>query len=110
MKGQERDMQLTPGARFRSAVCDTEVVIVRPPADAAAILACGGMPMLPRGEQLDGPVSIRDGHDAGTVLGKRYGLSDDPVELLVTKSGKGSLSLSGRLLQTKDPKLLPSSD
>lgn len=103
-------MQLTPGARFRSAVCETEVVIVRPPTDAAAILACGGMPMLPRGEQPAEAVLIQDGHDAGTVLGKRYGLDDDPVEVLVTKSGKGSLSLSGSLLHTKAAKPLPSSD
>lgn len=103
-------MQLTPGARFRSAVCDTEIVIVRPPGDGAAILSCGGVPMLPRGEQPGGLEAIQDGHAAGTILGKRYGLSDDPVEVLVTKSGKGSLSLSGRMLQTMDPKPLPSSD
>jgi hypothetical protein len=103
-------MQLTPGGRFRSAVCDTEVVIVRPPGDAAAVLACGGVPMLPHGTHPDGPVSIQETRDGGTVLGKRYGLDDDPVEVLVTKSGKGGLSLSGRSLGIKDPKPLPSSD
>jgi len=103
-------MQLTPGARLRSAVCDTEIVIVRPPGDGAAVLSCGGVPMLARGEQPGGLVAIQEGHDESTMLGKRYGLSDDPLEVLVTKSGKGSLSLSGRLLQTKEPKPLPSSD
>jgi hypothetical protein len=107
---QESDVQLTPGGRFRSAVCDTEVVVVRPPAAAGAFLSCGGVPMVPRGEQPDGPASIRDGHDGGTKLGKRYGLADDPVEVLVTKAGQGALSLSGRLLEAKDPKPLPSSD
>ena len=66
--------------------------------------------MVPRGEQPDGPASIQEGHDGGTTLGKRYGLADDPIEVLVTKAGQGALSMSGRLLETKDPKPLPSSE
>jgi hypothetical protein len=103
-------MQLTPGGRYRSAVCDTEIVVVRPPSDAGAVLACGGVRMIPRGAEASGPVSIPDGHHAGALLGKRYGLSDDAFEVLVTRAGQGSLSLSGRLLEIKEPKPLPSSD
>jgi hypothetical protein len=66
--------------------------------------------MVPRGEQPAGPAPIREGHASGTLLGKRYGLTDDPIEVLVTKAGQGALSVSGRLLETKDPKPLPSSD
>jgi hypothetical protein len=107
---QEGDMQLTPGARFRSAVCDTEIVIVRPPRDATAVLACGGESMLPYDSVPAGKRPMAAGQDGGAVLGKRYGLADDPVEVLVTKPGVGGLSLAGRPLAVKDRKPLPSSD
>lgn len=103
-------MELTPGMRLRSAVCDTEVVVVRPPSDSGAGLACGGVPMLRHGSQPNESTAIAAGQDGGTVLGKRYGLDDDPIEVLVTKAGQGSLSMSGRALVTKDAKPLPSSD
>jgi hypothetical protein len=96
--------------RLRSAVCDTEVVVVRPPSDRSVELACGGVLMLPHGSQPDESASVAAGQDGGTVLGKRYGLDDDPIEVLVTKAGRGSLSLAGRTLVTKEAKPLPSSD
>ena len=51
-------MELKAGSRWRSAVCDTEVVVVRAPSGAAS-LECGGQPMVPHdaekpaGAQLD---------------------------------------------------------
>ncbi len=109
-------MQWTPGTRLKSVVCDTEIVIVRGPAEATAVVLCGGRPMVAHGDEVDRNQPILDGHDGGTVLGKRYGIDGDPVEVLVTKAGAGALSLSGAaglggvLMTTKDAKPLPSSD
>ena len=108
-------MQWTPGTRLKSVVCDTEIVIVRPPADASAVVSCGGRPMVAHNEDVDRNQPILDGHDGGTILGKRYGVEGDPIEVLVTKAGVGALSLAsegqpGVLMSTKDAKPLPSSD
>jgi hypothetical protein len=103
-------VQLTPGSRLKSVVCDTEIVIVRPPVSATAVVACGGRPMVAHNEDVPRTEPIEAGHDGGTVLGKRYGRDDDPVEVLVTRAGAGALSIDGVLLSTKDAKPLPSSD
>lgn len=103
-------MQLTPGSRLKSVVSETEIVVVRPPSSESAVIACGGRPMVAHGEDVDRTQPIADGDAGGTLLGKRYGLDDDPIEVLVTKAGAGSLSLDGVLLSTKDAKPLPSSD
>jgi hypothetical protein len=103
-------VQWTPGTRLKSVVCETEIVIVRPPAAATAVIACGGRPMVAHGDDVARNQSILDGHGGGSILGKRYGREGDPVEVLVTKAGTGSLSLDGELMSTKDPKPLPSSD
>ena len=50
------------------------------------------------------------GLDGGTQIGKRYVDAADTVEILVTKSGAGSLSLGGTPLDIKSAKPLPSSD
>ena len=39
-------MELKPGSRWKSPVCDTEVVIVRP-SKTPVNLECGGQPMVP---------------------------------------------------------------
>lgn len=109
-------MQWTPGTRLKSVVCDTEIVIVRGPAEATAVVLCGGRPMVAHSDEVERNQSILDGHDGGTVLGKRYGVDGDPIEVLVTKPGAGALGLSGAsspdgvLMSTKDAKPLPSSD
>ena len=38
-------MDLKPGSRWKSAVCDGEFVVVRPP-KSAVILECGGHPVI----------------------------------------------------------------
>ena len=103
---------IKPGARFRSAVCTTEVVIVA--ASGEPDLRCGGSPMVPIT-----PGSARAGDDAlpnvafaeGTKLGKRY-VADGAIrlEVLCTKAGDGSLSLGDHILAVKASKKLPSSD
>lgn len=97
-------MKLTPGLRLKSAVCDTEVVIVRPPKEPVT-LECGGAPM---GGEAGGAVS--PDHAGGSVLGKRYEYAPAGLEVLCVKPGAGSLSVNGEALTLKGAKQLPSSD
>ncbi len=99
--------ELVPGARFQSTVCTTEVIVVRGPGEVD--LCCGGAPMAPVGSAA---VSGEPAADAaeGSLLGKRYTDSADSIELLVTKSGDGSLAVGGELLAVAQPKTLPASD
>lgn len=102
-------MDLKPGSRWRSAVCDAEVVVVRPP-KTASVLECGGHPMLP----FAAPPQIREpidpAHAGGVLLGKRYADEELGIEVLCSKPGAGSLSANGKPLPAKDSKKLPSSD
>jgi hypothetical protein len=96
------------GSRWRSATCDTEVVIVKaPPGDVE--LACGGAAMVPVGTEVDARTPAA-GLDEGTLIGKRYVDEDDTIEVLATKGGKGSLTVDGKRLVEKSAKPLPSSD
>ncbi|MAG51577.1 MAG: hypothetical protein QF796_06060 [Acidimicrobiales bacterium] len=100
--------ELTPGSRWASQVCTTEVIIVRAP-DGDVDLECGGSPVVPVGE--GGPNGPPDAEAAGgSLLGKRYVDGDDTLELLCTKPGDGSLGAGGTLLDLKDAKPLPASD
>jgi hypothetical protein len=99
---------MKPGTRLRSQVCSTEVIVVRPPAQAVD-LCCGGAPMVPVGD----PAVARPldaAHGGGTLLGKRYTDDASGIELLCTKAGDGSLSLGSTPILVKDAKPLPSSD
>ncbi len=64
-------MELRPGQKLHSAVCDAQVVIVRAPS-ADVALACGGAPLLADGEEGDGTAaldpSLGDGPPAGQAL------------------------------------------
>ncbi len=90
---------------MKSAVCDTEVMVIRA---ADGELACGGAPMVdeaPADKGTPDPAFAE-----GTAMGKRYVDADGTVELLCVKAGQGSLSLNGAALTTKEAKSLPSSD
>ncbi len=100
--------QLKVGARLRSAVCATEVIVVAAPAGDVDI-SCGGVPMLGAGEEAPNGATL-DSSGEPTLLGKRYTNAAGDLELLCTKAGDGSLSLGGERLVTKDAKPLPSSD
>ena len=102
-------MKLTPGSRWHSAVCDTEVVVIRPP-KAEAQLECGGAAMLAHGTAKPPGGSAAAGRDAGTLLGKRYGDEELGLEVLCTKAGKGTLAVDGRLMALRATVALPSSD
>ena len=102
-------MDLKPGSRWKSAVCATEVVVVRPPS-AAAILECGGQPMVPMAQAKPEGLSLSPDHAQGSQVGKRYIDEESGAELLCSKAGAGSLALNGRPVAIKDAKKLPSSD
>jgi hypothetical protein len=102
-------MDLRPGSRWRSAVCDTEVVVVRAPA-APATLDIGGAGALP-GEA--GRPSGAQPHaelSGGTLLGKRYVDEVTGLEVLCTRPGTGSITVDGRRAAVIAPKQLPASD
>ena len=102
-------MELKPGSRWRSSVCDTEVVIVRPPA-VAIVLACGGAPMLAAGVERPAGGAIDGAHASGSLIGKRYVDLPSGLEALCVKAGAGSLTVDGRPVGAKEAKKLPSSD
>ena len=102
-------IQLKTGARYRSQVCDTEFIVVRPlPGDLD--LRCGGHPVIDIKAEPDPGTSVQAGADGGSELGKRYTDPSSRLEVLVTKAGKGTLALQGEPLVLKDAKPLPASD
>jgi len=102
-------MELKPGSRWKSAVCDGEVVVVRA-AKAPAVLECGGHAMVPHAAERPVGVTAAADRSEGILTGKRYVDEESGVEILCSKAGKGSLWMDGRPLQVKAAKALPSSD
>jgi hypothetical protein len=101
------------GTRLQSQVCDTQVIVVRS-ADSLDDLRAGGAPMVPIGsEGTDSSAAAGLSLDAalsgGNLMGKRY-VDDSGAEVLVTKAGKGTLSIGSTPLSTKEAKPLPASD
>lgn len=101
-------METKAGVRLRSAVCETEFVVVRA-ASGDVDLRCGGAPVLAITETR-GEGAPADGFDGGTQLGKRYEHADSGLELLCSKAGAGALSVGDELLPLKGATPLPSSD
>jgi hypothetical protein len=102
-------MKLTPGSRWMSPVCNTEVVVLKAPASDTA-LECGGTAMVAVGTARSAGASAAAAHGSGTLLGKRYADEDGTVEVLCTKGGEGSLSVGGKPLVLRATTPLPSSD
>ncbi|MEY2403669.1 MAG: hypothetical protein QOD38_1220 [Acidimicrobiaceae bacterium] len=102
-------MELKAGSRWRSAVCDTEVVVVRAPSGSPS-LECGGQPMIAHDAERPAGGTVDAEHAGGTQMGKRFADPESGIEVLATKGGTGSLSLDGQPLALKDAKPLPSSD
>lgn len=101
-------MIMRVGLRLRSAVSDTEIIVVRAPDDDVDV-RCGGVSMIEAsGERTGGDLDPE--FEAPTLLGKRYVDADDRLEVLCTKGGDGRLSLADQPLAVKDAKPLPSSD
>ncbi len=106
-------MELRPGSRLKSVVCETQVIVVRAPSEPQDIvLCCGGQPMVALDTETEAGAPDGLGLDPeqadGTLLGKRYVHED--LEVLCTKAGKGSLSVGGVRLPLKEAKPLPASD
>jgi hypothetical protein len=102
-------MKIPAGSRWKSAVCATEVVVVKPPKGEGE-LSCGGAPMLDLKAERPPGAAPAAGAASGTQLGKRYGDDASALELLCTKGGAGALAFDGRALEIRTVKPLPSSD
>jgi hypothetical protein len=96
------------GTRLQSQVCDTQVIIVRA-SEALDDLRIGGALAIPFGDAKDASLTLDDAFSGGALMGKRY-VDADGAEVLVTKAGKGSLSVGSTPLEIKDAKPLPASD
>jgi hypothetical protein len=99
---------LKAGSRLKSAVCDTQVMVIATPAGDVT-LTCGGAPMVDATSNA-ARGAIHPDHKNGTQIGKRYVNDDSSLELLCTKPGEGSLAVGGAPLKLKEAKALPSSD
>lgn len=100
--------QLKPGLRLKSAVCDTEVMVIKAPAEQVSI-TCGGVPMLEGNEEAAQGTLLPD-HSEGTQIGKRYVDAEGRMEILCTKGGQGSLAADNVPLRPRESRALPSSD
>ncbi|BDX31043.1 hypothetical protein TUM20985_15900 [Mycobacterium antarcticum] len=99
------------GTRLQSQVCDTQVIVVRS-AESLDDLRAGGAPMVPIGSvdpAVDGDITLDATLSDGNLMGKRY-VDDGGAEVLVTKAGKGTLSVGTTPLAIKEAKPLPASD
>ncbi|ROO84902.1 hypothetical protein EDD29_2432 [Actinocorallia herbida] len=97
------------GEQLASTVCGTRVVVVRAPADASGVLACGGSPMVAAASAAK-PGAPTPAGQAVTLLGKRYTDAAGTLELLCTSAGTGELTYDGEPLTLKAAKPLPASD
>lgn len=100
--------ELKPGSRWASAVCDTEVIVVKA-GEAGLTLECGGHPMLAAGSAKPGGQSVDPAFSGGTPVGKRFEHGSG-LEVLCTKAGSGTLAVDGTALPLKESKPLPASD
>ena len=96
------------GTRLQSQVCDTQVIVVRT-SDALDDLRAGGAPMIALDAAPDTGLTLDEACAGGTLMGKRY-VDADGAEVLVTKAGKGTLSIGSTPLEVKEAKPLPASD
>ncbi len=102
-------MDLKPGSRWKSAVCDAQLVVVRPP-NVAGELQCGGAAVLPIDDAATPTGDISADFSEGVAIGKRYVDEESGLEVLGAKAGKGSLAFNGTAMTVKGAKPLPASD
>ena len=100
---------LKPGLKLQSAVCTTEVMVIRTPPGELDV-RCGGSPMSAADEVPPAGCTIDSAQAQGTLLGKRYVDAAERLELLCTKGGAGSIFVNGEPLRVKEAKALPASD
>jgi hypothetical protein len=102
-------MDLKPGSRWKSAVCDAQIVVVRPP-KAAGELQCGGAAVVPIDDPAPPTGAVDPGFADSVAIGKRYVDEESGLEVLGAKPGKGSLAFNGTAMTIKGAKPLPASD
>jgi len=102
-------LALKPGTRLFSAVCTTELIVVKAPAGEVD-LTIGGAPALTDVAARDVSAGVADGHGSGALMGKRYVDEADSLEVLCTKPGDGVPAIAGTPLSLKEAKPLPASD
>jgi hypothetical protein len=103
-------VQLRTGARLRSQVDATEIIVVRVPAGEVT-LTCGGHPMIDVKAEPAAGLTIDAALAGGSPVGKRFtSPNDEGLEILVTKGGDGTLADGATALVLKEAKQLPSSD
>jgi hypothetical protein len=100
-------VELRPGQKLYSAVCDAQFVVVRAPSTPVDV-GCGGAPLRDDEQPPSGEVDESLGE--AVQLGKRYADEDLGLELLCSRPGAGALTVDGRPLLMKGAKPLPSSD
>lgn len=96
------------GTRLQSQVCDTQVIVVRS-ADSLDDLRAGGVAMIPLDAEKSADATLDPALAEGNAMGKRY-VDENGAEVLVTKAGKGTLSIGTTPLALKEAKPLPASD
>ena len=96
------------GTRLQSQVCDTQVIVVRS-AESLDDLRAGGAPMVPIDQEASSDLTLDAALSDGNLMGKRY-VDETGAEVLVTKAGKGTLSVGTTALTIKEAKPLPASD
>ena len=102
-------IELKPGSRWRSAVCESEVVVVRAPASPVT-LCIGGSPVLASGAAPPAGLRLDEALAGGTTLGKRYADNVSGLEVLCVRPGAGAITVDGRPAALIAPKQLPASD
>jgi hypothetical protein len=102
-------MEIKPGSRWKSAVCDAQLVVVRPP-KIAGELQCGGTAVIDLADPATPNGAVSPDHGNGVLIGKRYVDDVSGIEVLGAKAGAGSLAYDGRPLVLKEAKPLPASD
>jgi hypothetical protein len=100
---------MKPGIRLRSAVCDTEVIVIKAGAESL-VLECGGSPMVEAGTQPTRRPKLDPRLSGGSEVGKRYGDPARNLEVLCVRAGAGTLTLSGHPLPVISARPLPSAD
>ena len=101
--------QLKAGTRLRSAVCNTEVMVVLAPSGDVE-LTCGGAPMIDIGTEPAGDATLSPDHSEGSQIGKRYVTEAADLEVLCTKPGEGEVQCHDADMPVQKPRKLPSSD
>jgi hypothetical protein len=101
--------QLRPGQKLKSAVCEAQLVVVKP-ASTDVDVRCGGVPMMGESEEPPAGVTLDPSLGDGPLIGKRYEDAVSGLELLCSRTGSGAVTVDGRAVNLKGAKPLPSSD